>query len=86
MRVVVDNYIVNKTVYDKLASKISTVDTRRFVLKTQYNTAESGLAKKIVDTNKEYLTLVDLFKKKTDSNAKITVMKSKFLGYLLMLL
>ena len=64
MRVVVDNYIVNKTVYDKLASKISTVDTRRFVLKTQYNTAESGLAKKIVDTNKEYLTLVDLFKKK----------------------
>ena len=86
MRVAVDNYIVNKTVYDKLASKISTVDTRRFVLKTQYNTAESGLAKKIVDTNKEYLTLVDLFKKKTDSNAKITVMKSKFLGYLLMLL
>ena len=64
MRVVVDNYIVNKTVYDKLASKISTVDTRRFVLKTQYNTTESGLAKKIVDTNKEYLTLVDLFKKK----------------------
>ena len=64
MRVVVANYIVNKTVYDKLASKISTVDTRRFVLKTQYNTAESGLAKKIVDTNKEYLTLVDLFKKK----------------------
>ena len=80
MRVVVDNYIVNKTVYDKLASKISTVDTRRFVLKTQYNTAESGLAKKIVDTDKEYLTLVDLFKKKTDSNAMITVMKSKFLG------
>ena len=48
--------------YDKVASTVNTVDTSRFVLKTEYSTSKSGLAKKIADTDKEYLILVDLLK------------------------
>ena len=48
--------------HDKLVSTVNTVDTSRFVLKTEYSAAKSGLAKKIVDTAKEYLILVDLLK------------------------
>lgn len=48
--------------HDKLVSTVNTVDTSRFVLKTEYSTAKSGLAKKIADTAKEYLILVDLLK------------------------
>ena len=42
----VDNDVVNKTVYDKLAAKVNAIDTREFVLKTQYNTDELGSLKK----------------------------------------
>ena len=48
--------------HDKVVSTVNTVDTSRFVLKTEYSAGKSGLAKKIVDTVKEYLILVDLLK------------------------
>ena len=35
-----------KTVYDKLVTKVNTINTSGFVLKTQYNTDKSGLEKK----------------------------------------
>ena len=36
-----------KTVYDKLVTKVNTINTSGFVLKTQYNTDKSGLEKKM---------------------------------------
>ena len=35
-----------KTVYDKLVTKVNTINASGFVLKTQYNTDKSGLEKK----------------------------------------
>ena len=43
---VVDNDAVKKTEYSKLVTKINTIDTGEFVLKTQYNTDKSGSEKK----------------------------------------
>ena len=58
----VNNEIVKKTVYDKLAAKVNSVDTSWFVLKTTYGTDELGLKNKISDADKKFLTLVDLLK------------------------
>ena len=55
---------VKKTVYDKLISKVNSIDTRRFALKTKYDTDKSQIENKIPDTSG--------FVKKTDYNAKIT--------------
>ena len=60
---VVDNNVVKKTVYDKLATKVSAIDTSEFVLKTHYNTGKSSLQKKLMRQIRKYLILVDLFKK-----------------------
>ena len=35
---VVKNDVVKKTVYDKLAAKVNSIDTSEFVLKTKYDT------------------------------------------------
>ena len=35
-----------KTVYDKLVTKVKTINASGFVLKTKYNTDKSGLEKK----------------------------------------
>ena len=43
---VVINYIVKKTVYDKLV-KVINIDTSTFVLKTKYQTDKAELEKKI---------------------------------------
>ena len=40
------------TVYDKLVTKVNTINTSGFVLKTQYNTDKSGLEKKMRLTRK----------------------------------
>ena len=45
--VVVKNNIVEKTVYDKLASKVYNIDTSEFVLKVKYQTDKKELGKKI---------------------------------------
>ena len=68
---VVKNDVVKKTVYDKLVAKVNSIDTSRFVLKTNYDTDKKELENKIPDTN----GLV----KKTDYNAKITKIEGKVL-------
>ena len=40
---VVKNYVVKKTVYDKLVAKGNNIDTSDFVLKTNYNADKTGL-------------------------------------------
>ena len=53
---VVKNDVVKKTVYDKLVSKVNSIDTNGFVSKTKYDTDKTELEKKI-------LILVALLKK-----------------------
>ena len=48
---VVKNYVVKKTEYNKLVSKVNNTDTTGFVLKTTYDTDKSDLEKKISDTD-----------------------------------
>ena len=53
---VVKNYVVKKTVYDKLVAKVNNIDTSDFVLKTKYNTDKTELENKIpnvTDVGKE---------------------------------
>ena len=47
---VVNNDIVNKTIYDKLFAKVS-IDASGFDLKTKYDTTKSYLEKKILDAS-----------------------------------
>ena len=41
-----------KTVYDELVTKVNSIDTSRFLLKTKYCTDESNSEKKIPDPNR----------------------------------
>ena len=66
---VVKNDVVKKDVYDKLVTKVNSIDTSRFVLKTKYDTDKSELENKIHDTS----GLV----KKADYNTKITNIEGK---------
>ena len=66
---VVKNDVVKKDVYDELVSKVNSLDTSGFVLKTKYDTDKSELENKIPDTS----GLV----KKTDYNTKITDLENK---------
>ena len=49
MRDAVENDVVEKAVYDKLAAKVNNIDTSEFVLKTKYQTDKVELEKKIPD-------------------------------------
>ena len=60
---VVDNAVVKKTMYYKFFTKVNTIDTSRFLLKTQYNNDNSGLEKKIGDANKKISDTSGLAKK-----------------------
>ena len=44
---VVKNYVVKKTVNNKLVAKVNNIDTNDFVLKTKYNTDKTELQNKI---------------------------------------
>ena len=66
---VVKNDVVKKNVYDKLATKVNSIDTSGFVLKTKYDTDKSELENKTPDTS----NLV----KKTDYNTKIAEKEGK---------
>ena len=50
---VVKNDVVKKTVYNKLVTKVNSIDTTGFVLKTRYDTDKSDLEKKISDAEKK---------------------------------
>ena len=66
---VVKNDVVKKTAYDKLVTKVNSIDTSAFVLKTKYDTDKSELENTIPDTS----GLV----KKAVYNTKITKIESK---------
>ena len=59
----VKNEVVKKTVYDKLVAKVNSIDTSRFLLKTEYDTYKTELENKILDTR-------DLVKKKKTTMPK----------------
>ena len=67
----VKNDVIKKDVYDKLVTKVNSLDTSGFVLKTKYDTDKSELENKIPDTSG--------FVKKTDYNTKITEIEGKIL-------
>ena len=46
---VVKNNFVKKTVYDKTAAKVNSIDTNDFVLKAKYQTDKKTIKKKIPD-------------------------------------
>ena len=50
---VVNNEVVKKTVYDKLAAKVNAIDTSGFVLKTKDDSDKSDLEKKINEADKD---------------------------------
>ena len=60
---------VNKTVYDKLVTKVNSIDTSGFVLKNKYDRGKSEIENKGPETS----GLV----KKTDYNAEITEIEGK---------
>ena len=68
---VAKNDSVKKTIYDELVTKVNTIGTGGFVLKTQYNTDKSGAEKKIDDVDKKIPDISGLAEK-TVYNAKIT--------------
>ena len=61
---VVKNYVVKKTVYDKLVAKVNNIDTSALILKAKYDEDKSKIENKTPDTS----GLV----KKTDYKTKIT--------------
>ena len=66
----VKNEIVKKTVYDKLVTKVNSIDKSEFVLKIRYDTDNWDLEKKIPDTS----GLI----KKLNYNTKITEIEKKY--------
>ena len=73
----VNNDVVEKTVYNKLVAKVNNIDISGFVLKTKYDTDKSELEKKLVMLAKKFLILVDLSKKqqKKTTNKQIIMLK-----------
>ena len=66
-----------KTVYDKLVTKVNSIDTSGFILKTKYDdTDKSDLEKKIRDAEKKIPDTIG-FVKKLDYNTKITEIECK---------
>ena len=55
--------LLKKTGYDKLATKVNTIDTSGFVLKIKYNTNKSDLERKISDADKKISDTSGLVKK-----------------------
>ena len=60
---VVRNDVVKKTEYDKLASKVNSINTIVFVPKTKYEKYDADLEKKISDVDKKIPNFSDLGKK-----------------------
>ena len=55
---VVKNDVVKKTEYDKLVSKVNSIDTTNFVSKTKYEKDGADFEDKISDVDKKFLMLV----------------------------
>ena len=72
----VNNDVIRKTMYDKLAAKVKNIDISWFVLKTKYIADKSGLEKIISDADKKNPNISGLGKK-TNCYAKITETECK---------
>ena len=66
---VVKNYVVKKTLYDQLVTKVKNIDTSNFVLKTKYATDKLELENKIPN--------ITGLVKKTYYNTKTTELENK---------
>ena len=64
--------------YDKLVTKVNSIDTKGFVLKTKYDTDKSDLEKKLSDAEKRIPDTNGLVKK-TALNAKVREVESRIL-------
>ena len=73
---VVNNYVVKKTVYDKLVAKVNNIDTTAFVLKTKYDTDKSDLKEEISDVEKKIPNTSALVRN-TDLSAKVSEIESE---------
>ena len=73
---VVKNDVVKKSEYDKFVTKVNSIDTTNFVLKTKYEKDGSDSEDKINEVDKKIPDVSDLVKK-TDFNGKITEVEGK---------
>ena len=62
---VLKKYVVKKTEYNKLVTKVDNIDTTGFVSKTKYENDGADLEKKISDVNKKNSDVSNLVKKQT---------------------
>ena len=69
---VVENDVVKKTVYDKLAAKVNSIDTSVFVLKTNYDRDKSTYNTKITEIEGKTPSISDLA-----TNAALTAFENK---------
>ena len=69
---VVKNDVVKKTVYDKLAAKVNSIDTSVFVLKTNYDRDKSTYNTKITEIEGKTPSISDLA-----TNAALTAVENK---------
>ena len=73
---VIRNDVVKKTEYNKLVTKINSIDTTNFVKKNKYVKDGSDFKDKISKINQKYLMFVTWLEK-TDFNSKITEIEGK---------
>ena len=73
---VVKNDVVKETEYNSLKTKVNSIDTTNFVLKTKYKKDGSDLEDKISKIDKKTPHISDLVKK-TNLNAKVTEIEGK---------
>ena len=73
---VVKNYVVKKTEYNKLVTKVDNIDTTNFVKKNKYEKDGSDFEDKINKIDKKILDVSSLVKK-TDFNTKVTEIEGK---------
>ena len=72
----VKNDVVKKTEYNSLKTKVDSIDTTNFILKTKYEKDRSDFEDKISKIDKKIPDVSDLVKK-TDFNAKVTEIEGK---------
>ena len=73
---VVKNDVVKRTEYNSLKTKVHSIDTTNFVLKTKFEKYESDLEYKIRKIDKKIPDVSDLIKK-ADFDAKVTEIEGK---------
>ena len=76
---VVKNDVVKKTEYNSLKTKVDSIDTINFVLKTKYEKDGSDFEDKISKIDKKIPLVSDLVRK-TDFNAKVTEIERKVIS------